>query len=746
MSKLNEIKLSFKPKFEQSERIKKLFKANRELALSGRRKEAFRGDGVKIEYDSGAYNDFVCWIYNGPFPDPDNIPSVKNGYEMNAESWGLDYAFMLDNTTPCINPDELIVGEIYWHMRMIRRYEWDDTGEEVAELVAISNELGGYGISHGHTCPDITIGMKQGYGGILKRVRESLALYERLDNPKKVQFLKGLEAICLSNIRYIQRYAALAEKLGAETNDPDEKARFKKIADCCNHIATEPVRNYHEAVQFIQFVILFNRSVGHGDGYGSLDRMLIDYYRKDIAEGTLTHEEAREYMAELFMKPRLYYFAVGGRDINGNDFTNEVSFVAIEAYDLIGDYNNIGVMWHKDMNEDFYNYVCDVISRHGAGLPCLLNYDLIVEANMRNGVPYEHAHLAGLSGCQWYSIPGREYCDQDVNRIVVLKPMQRALYRAIEDNVEDLETLMKYFREECRVTGKAFRNFKRAHDEYLSDIWPEMYTSLLCYGTIEQGLDIVAPRGVEYQFTSVNALGIPNVTDSFYAINELVFKKKMYTLKEVMDAVEKNWEDNEPMRQRFLNVDKFGNDIDDVDALYVRICETLGEEMERLYNQKGQPFRVSLYDVASHVYPEKWDVGATPDGRFAETYFAQGVNPQVGANVRGLIPTANSVASVKGNKFQGAPLQISIQPKFFDGKEEIWKYIRDFSVGYFKSGGVQINMHILNLDVLADAIDNPDNPEYAGIIVRMTGWCSRFIMLSKVEQIEFVNRTNYDAM
>jgi formate C-acetyltransferase len=83
-------------------------------------------------------------------------------------------------------------------------------------------------------------------------------MYEYLDNPRKATFLKGLEAICLSNIRYIQRYAALASKLASETTDPAEKARFDRIADCCGNIAVNPPRNYYEAVQWIHFAILFD--------------------------------------------------------------------------------------------------------------------------------------------------------------------------------------------------------------------------------------------------------------------------------------------------------------------------------------------------------------------------------------------------------------------------------------------------------------------------------------------------------
>ena len=742
---MGKVMLDFIPKFEQSERIINLEARNRQLALTGKRKLDGRNSRDENGNNGGtSLGDHACWIDIGRFPHMKDLPSRKNGYEKSGESWGTDYAFMIDNTPANIFPYERIVGEIYWELHMLRRYDWGNFSEETIRLTRIANDLGASGISTGHTCPDLMIGLTQGYGRILERVRESMAMYERLDNPRKVGFLKGLEAICLSCINYIKRYAALAEKLAAETDDISEKARFNQIADCCNHIATEPPRDYYEAVQWIHFAVLFDRSVGHGNGYGRLDLYLIDFYNKSISDGTITDTDAREYISEMYMKLRGHFFCVGGRDINGKDATNEMSRIVLEAYDLIGDYNNLGVMWHSDMNPDFYAYACDVLARHGESIPVLANYDLMYESELRSGIPHEHAWTVAYSGCQWFCIPGREFCDQDSNSFIAIKPMQRAIVRAAEDGINDFEKLYEYYREETERTARAMRDYKRAHDEFLGDAWPEMFTSLLSHGPIERGLDIVAPRGVDYQYTSVNVLGIPNVADSLYSIKKLVFDKKLYTLQQVKEAVENNWENNEAMRLRFLNEDKYGNDIEEVDAFYVRVCETIRDEMESLYNQKGQPFRPSLFHFQGHLYPEEY--GATPDGRRATDYLAHGVNPTGGVNVRGLIPTANSLSSVKANKFQGSPLQVDLQPKFFDGKEEIWEYIRNFSVAYFKKGGIQINLHIMDLSKLADAIENPENPEYQNIIVRVTGYAARFISLPRTYQEEFVARMNYDSI
>ena len=726
------VKLGFVPKFAQSERIQRLAQYSRELAISGKRKLGW-GDAV--------VGDHACWIHIGPFPKIDEMPSRVNGYEPTGESWGRDYAFLVNNFPIEIHPDERIVGEIHWEMHMVRQYTWPDRFQELQRW---ASNLGAGGGSSLHTCPDLAIGLEQGWGGILERIKASRQSYLELDNQPKASYLLGLQMICESVIDFIARHAVRARELAATETDAWQKATYLRVAECCEHIATKPPRTYYEGVQWIHFAVMMDRVVGHGNGYGRLDLYLIDLYRKSKAAGELTDEEAREYLAEMFLKLRGHFFSVGGRDAELKDASNEMSRVMLEGYDLIGDYNNLGVMWHPDIDPELYAYACDVLARHGESLPVLVNYDLMYESELRSGVPHEDAWKVVYSGCQWYCIPGMEYCDHDVNSYNIIKPMQRAIARGVEQGVESFEALYGLFVEEMEVTAKALQTWKNAQYDLLPSLWPEMFTSMNSHGPIERGLDMTAARGVDYQYTSVNILGIPNVADSLHAIKKLVFEQKRYTLAEVHAATESNWEGREPMRQRFLGQAKWGNDNDEVDELFVRISESLAAIMDRTLNQRGQQFRASLFHFQGHLSPQL--VGATPDGRLATEYLAHGINPTVGRNTQGLLATANSIAKVDQRKFQGGPIQIELQPRFFDGKEDMGTYIRDFSEVFFRKGGIQINLNIMDLKKLRDAMDHPENPEYQNIIVRVTGYASRFICLNRPYQKEFVERMNYEGL
>ena len=754
-----EVKLKTKNKFERSDRIKALQDRSRRLAISGKRNlytanntqlvyhwsdvgNAIAPRSGEHEFEGLSLGDHGCRVDIGmDFPLLDKMPSKLEGYKKTAESWGKDFKFLLDNSPAEIYENELIVGEFHWEMNEVRPY---DFGEEVKALGKAARELGAGGNSHGHTCSDLSIGLSQGWGGILGRINKSLDKYEKLENAKKVTYLKGAKYTCEAIIAYIKKYSERAYELYENEGDGAQKERYLKISKACGNICENPPQSFYEGVQWLTFAVITDRIVGHGNGYGRIDQYLIKLYKNDMEAGRLTREEAREYLAEMFLKLRGQFFSLGGRDKAGRDATNEVSFLVMEAYDMIDDYNNLGVMWHPDMNEEFYKYVCDVLARHGAGIPSLVNYDVIYQTELRSGIPEEDAAEVCYSGCQWYCIPGKEYCDQDTNAIVLTDPMFRAIDNAIDKEYTDFEDLYSEFISELKRTCEALRVFKDAQYNVIDSVWPEIVTSLNCHGTIERGLDITAHRGVDYQFTSTNILGIPNVCDSFFAIKNLVFDKNVYTLRQVRDAVLADWKDNEVMRQRFLGEHKYGNDFDDVDAMYVRITESIADIMDHMTNNRGQQYRASLFQFQGHTASEI--IGATPDGRYSCEPLAHGCNPTASRNTRGLLATANSCAKADNKKFLGGSLQVELQPQFFDGKNDIYKYVEEFSKAFFKKNGMQINLNIMDLNELKHAIDDPNNEKYWNIIVKVTGYTARFVTLSKSFQKEFVGRTNYERI
>ncbi len=673
-----------------------------------------------------------------PFPKADDMPSKKGNFEYTPLNWAKDYAFFIDNSPAEVYENELIVGEFHWQLDEARYFQYPD---EQRNDGFEARELGAGGISFTHTTPDLSIGLELGWNGLLDKVRKNISKFEKEGKTEQVDYLKASELIALSIQRFIKRHADEARNKASKLSDSKQIDLYLSIAEVCDNLAIRAPQTLHEAVQWIWFFQVAERMHGHGNGYGRTDLLLQPFYKKDIAENRITRQMARELVGEMYIKYGSYT-AIGGRLQDMSDATNEMSWVCLEAYDLVGGINHMGVMWHEDMDKKFYRYANDVLTRHGCGVPILVNYDILKASEVRSGYKPEDAWNVAYSGCQWYCGVGTEYNDQDVNSLVLVQPMQRAIELSIKNRVEDFDGFWKIYNHEVDRTADALVKFKDVTYDWQAKVWPEMVTTFCMHDCIEKGKDCTDKGAVRYNYTSVNVLGVPNVADSMYAIKELVFTKKQYSLEELGDALKENWAGREVMRQHFLNVPKFGNDEDGVDAMAIQVAEQVREVLESKQNNKGFNYRPSLFQYMGHTYAGPM-LGATPDGRLAKEPLAHGMNPMHGRNSNGIASTVNYFTKLDFSKYQGGSFQIELTPDFFKAGSEKDKLMDAFSVGFFKKGGVQINFNLVDLDVLEDAMNDNENPIYNDINVKVTGYSSHFVTMDKRFQKEFIERVNY---
>jgi formate C-acetyltransferase len=681
-------------------------------------------------------------VDNGiPFPYSSQMPSKKNGLEYDPLNWATDYAFFIDHSPAEIYPEELIVGEFHWQLDEARTFQYPD---EQRNAGFQARELGAGGISFTHTCPDLSIGLKLGWNGLLDKVSENIKKFEAEGDAIKVTYLNGSKLIAASIIRYILRYSEKAIELGSKEINKDALKRYLLIAETCNALATRAPQTLREAVQWIWFFQVAERMHGHGNGYGRTDQLLVDFYKSDMEKGIITRQEAREIVGEMYIKYGSYT-ALGGRLQDESDATNEMSWVCLEAYDLVGGINHLGVMWHPGMDKDFFYYANDILTRHGCGVPTLVNYDILKASEVRSGYLPKDAWNVSYSGCQWYCGVGTEYNDQDVNSLVLPKPMQRAIIESIIQNIDSFGELWNIYSKEVDRTVNALVDFKNSTYNWQAKVWPEMVTSFCMYDCIEKGKDCTDFNAVRYNFTSVNVLGVPNVSDSLYAIKKLVFEDKKYSLSELQVAIESDWKGNEKMRQQFLNCFKFGNDEQEPDLMAIKVSENVREILESKKNNKGFCFRPSLFQYMGHTYAGPM-LGATPDGRNAAEPLAHGMNPMHGRNKKGIGATVESFTKLDFTKYQGGSFQIELTPDFFKAGTDPAKLMESFAIGFFRKGGVQINLNLVDLEVLKEAMNDPENPEYADINVKVTGYSSHFVTMDKRFQKEFVERVNYKSL
>lgn len=133
----------------------------------------------------------------------------------------------------------------------------------------------------------------------IKGFKEEIAASRLKNTDKKSQnFLDGVEMIANAIIGWANKCADEAEKKADASTNEAAKARLTKLAKALRNVPEKPAASFYEAVLSLYIIYAFVP-----DSIGTIDRFFYPYYVKDIANGTLTKEKAKEYLQELFLKP-----------------------------------------------------------------------------------------------------------------------------------------------------------------------------------------------------------------------------------------------------------------------------------------------------------------------------------------------------------------------------------------------------------------------------------------------------------
>jgi len=261
--------------------------------------------------------------------------------------------------------------------------------------------------------------------------------------------------------------------------------------------------------------------------------------------------------------------------------------------------------------------------------------------------------------------------------------------------------------------------------------------SLLFDDCITRGKDY-HDGGPRYNSTYIQGVGMGTITDSLSAIKFHVFEKNQFTMKELLDGLRTDFEDNEVMRMILLNkTPKFGNDIDFADTLAKDVFNAYFDMIDGRPNTKGGEYRVNLLPTTVHIYFGQV-TGATPDGRNAGAPLSDGISPSHGADTNGPTAVIKSVAKIDHWKTGGTLLNQKFMPEVLadqEGRKKIGNLVRT----YFKLGGHHVQFNVVHADTLKSAQKSPEH--YQDLIVRVAGYSDYFVNIGKDLQNEIIART-----
>jgi len=219
-----------------------------------------------------------------------------------------------------------------------------------------------------------------------------------------------------------------------------------------------------------------------------------------------------------------------------------------------------------------------------------------------------------------------------------------------------------------------------------------------------------------------------------------VFEEKAVSADELLKALDANFEGYGGLRNQLLGCPKMGNNDDYVDELAGELMETYSDYLEGKTNIFGGRFRPGTGSAMDYIFAAK-KVGATADGRLAQTPYSSSFSPAMTAHVAGVLSVIQSFTKYDMTKIvNGGPLTIEIHDTTFrndQGIEKVAELVRMF----VELGGQQLQLNTINGEKLLDAQKHPEN--YPNLIVRVWGWSGYFNELDVEFQNHIIRRTEF---
>ncbi|PKM96328.1 MAG: formate C-acetyltransferase [Firmicutes bacterium HGW-Firmicutes-1] len=647
----------------------------------------------------------------------------------------------------------------YWKGRSLKDYISDKLTYEVKASTSLKIvTLNQTDKGQGHIIPDFENILKKGLGTIVEEIKGCL------EKEQSNHFYQAAIIVHEATQRHISRYATLARLEASNAIDEERKAELLTLAEISEKITTKSPDTFYEACQLVWYVCiaLQYESNASSISLGQFDKYMYPYFKNDLLRN-VPLDELKEILKCLWIKtndvvlirsensakyfagfPTGYTITLGGLTVNGRCAVNDLSYLALETYqDIRLPQPNLGVRLNELIPRDFLLKTAETI-RLGTGIPQIFNDEVVVPAFLNRGVSLEDARDYSVVGCVELTIPGKTYGLHDIALFNLLKVMEVSL-KELEDvpNI-DFDQIIEFMKKKIEYHVQLMVKGSNLVDVGQREYAPVPLLSSIIDNCLEKGLDITE-GGAKYNFSGVQGIGIANLSDSLHALKKIVFEEKRLTFKELIVALDSNFEgeENRLLQARLINkYDKYGNDIDEVDYISSDLLRHYSKVVEKYSTPRGGHFTPGSYTVSAHI-PLGEAVGATPDGRNAAEQLADGgLSPMVGRDSHGPTAALKSVSKLDGYLLSnGSLLNVKFSPSTLAKDDGLHK-LADFLLAFMKLKILHVQFNVVNAKTLKEAQENPI--KYSGLVVRVAGYSAFFSDLSIQIQNDIIERTEHE--
>ena len=517
-----------------------------------------------------------------------------------------------------------------------------------------------------------------------------------------------------------------------------------ELAYTLNELLEHRPQNMKEVIQLMWIYV----GVSEIRNYGRMDNQLARF----LDDEQDAYKNIAEYFKVIRQRNTIYNgrIILGGEGRHDLEKANKICSIALKVMkDLHLTEPQLTLRWSKDMPDSIFDNAIDCIES-GCSYPLLYN-DTVNIKNVKESmnVSYKEAVDYVPLGCGEYVLDHKSIGSS--NGIINLAKVLEGVVNDGKCMITNKKIVKHYLTKEPNTFEELYDVYKQELDyqidllakqekfeyDYMNNHCGYLFNSILYDNCIDRGKSLLN-GGIDYLGGTLETYGNVNSGDSLYAIKKLVFDDKEIRYKDMVDAIRNNFIGYEEIREKCLNVIKYGNDNPEVDEM----INELNQYVAVTTKSKSEKYGLSSYliviinnDANSRL---GYRTAATFDGRKAYEPLANALTPQNGAEKNGVTAVLNTVSSLDVNNMAGAVYNLKLSHDLMNQHKDMVKELLKI---YFSSGGSQIMISVINQEELKDAMIHPE--KYPNLIVRVGGFSARFIDLSPLVQKEIVSRMVY---
>ena len=627
----------------------------------------------------------------------------------------------------------------------------------------------------GHTCGGEQV-FTTGYMDYKEKIKKTMDELDYINDPEalnKCEELKAMDIACDAVIILGERYHKLALEMAEKEENETRKAELLQIAANLEVVPAHKPQTYWQAIQLYWFTHLaVTTELNPWDAFspGRLDQHLYPYYEKDVEAGILDDEKALELLECLWVK---FYnqpapvkvgitlkesatytdFAninTGGVTPDGQNGVNNVSYLILDCMDemkLVQPNSNVTIS--RKTPAKFLKRACE-ISRKGWGQPAFYNTEAQIMELVNAGKSLADARRGGSSGCVETGAWGSEAYIL-TGYMNIPKIFQLTLFNGFDQYSGKQLGLELGYAKDFKTFDELWAAFKKQL-EYFVDVkirgnnvieklyaqdMPAQCLSVVTNDCISNGKDYNA-GGARYNTSYIQGVGIGTVTDCIAAIKYNVYDHKNFTMEELIEAMEHDYEGYDTIyRMVHDQSPKYGNDDDYADEIMQEVFELYRSTITGRPNMRGGKYGVDMLPTTCHVYFGDV-ILATANGRKAHKPVSEGISPEKSADTHGPTAVIKSCAKMDHLATAGTLLNQKFTPDVVAGEEGL-NNMASLIRSYFSMDGHHIQFNVVDRQTLIEAQKHPE--DYKDLIVRVAGYSDFFRNLDKPLQDEIINRT-----